>query len=190
MAGRRGQPIDLLIAKGKKHLTNEEKKRRKEYEIKIGQGKFVCPEFVLKDPKALEKWIEIMELYKDVDFVSNGDTGHLARYCKTFSEYYELLDAYQRVSEIHYDCSELTDAIDDIDGDGKRLYSYKVQKALKDLFSINAILTIETAINKKMDMLIKMEDRLFLNPLAKVRNVPKKPEEKKDLLKDQGFGNV
>jgi phage terminase small subunit len=190
MAGRRGQPIDILVAKGKKHLTHEEKKRRKEGEIKLGQNKFICPEFILKDPKAFEKWQEIMELYKDVDFVSNGDTGHLARYCKTFSEYYELLDAYQRVSEIHYDCGELQELIEDTNDKGKYLYSYKVQKALKDLFSINAILTIETAINKKMDMLIKMEDRLFLNPLAKVRNVPKKPGEKKDPLKEQGFGNV
>jgi hypothetical protein len=100
-------------------------------------------------------------------------------YCKTFSEYQELLKAYQRVSEIRYDCSELQELITDTNDEGKYLYSYKVQKALKDLFSINAIMTIETAINKKMDMLLKMEDRLFLNPLAKVKNVPqpKKAEE-------------
>ena len=35
-------------------------------------------------------------------------------------------------------------------------------------------LKLQTAINKKMDMLLKMEDRLFLNPLAKVKNVPRR----------------
>jgi hypothetical protein len=35
-----------------------------------------------------------------------------------------------------------------------------------------------------------MEDRLFLNPLAKVKNVPKKEKPKADPLGDKGFGNV
>ena len=57
----------------------------------------------------------------------------------------------------------------------KSCYSGKVRKQLRDMFSITAILAVEAAINKKMDMMLKMEDRLFLNPLAKVKNVPKKP---------------
>jgi len=185
MAGRRGQPIDLLVQKGKKHLTNEEKKRRKEGEIKIGESKFTCPDFVLKDPKALEKWQEIMELYKDVDFVSNGDTGHLARYCKTFSEYLNLIDRMSRIRDIHEDSDDIDNYINDSDE-----FDNKIKKQLVDMVSTAAMLQIEGAVNKKQDMLIKMEDRLFLNPLAKVRNVPKKPETPKDPLKEQGFGNV
>ena len=46
-------------------------------------------------------------------------------------------------------------------------------KKIDYLLSSDGLLTLESAINKKMDMLIKMEDRLFLNPLAKVKNVPK-----------------
>lgn len=183
MAGRRGQPIDLLVQKGKKHLTNEEKKRRKDGEIKLGKSKFTCPDFVLKDPKALEKWQEIMELYKDVDFVSNGDTGHLARYCKTFSEYLNLIDRMSRIRDINENSDDVDEYIDEHFDD-------RIKKQLMDMVSTSAILQLETAINKKQDMLIKMEDRLFLNPLAKVRNVPKKQEEKKDPLKEQGFGNV
>jgi phage terminase small subunit len=185
MAGRRGQPIDILVAKGKKHLTNEEKKRRKEGEIKIGKNKFICPEFVLKDPQALEKWVEIMKLYKDVDFVSSGDTGHLGRYCKTFSEYLKLLDRMNKIRDISEDSDELENYIGDSDE-----FDYKIKKQLLDIISTDGVLRIETAINKKQDLLIKMEDRMFLNPLAKVRNVPKKEPEKVDPLKDQGFGNV
>lgn len=51
-------------------------------------------------------------------------------------------------------------------------------------------LQLESAINKKMDLLIKMEDRSFLNPLAKVKNIPKKEQEKANPLAAKGFGNV
>lgn len=185
MAGRRGQPIDILVAKGKKHLTNEEKKRRKEGEIKIGKSKFICPEFVLKDPKALEKWTEVMGLYKDVDFVSSGDTGYIARYCKTFSEYLKLIDRISRIKDISEDSCDLEDYINDSDE-----FDNRVKKQLMDMISTDAALRFEAAVNKKQDLLIKMEDRMFLNPLSKVRNVPKKDPVKADPLKDQGFGNV
>ncbi len=188
MPGRHAQPIELLQANGRKHLTKAEIEHRKNSEIKFGDKKLKCPDFVKNDVEAYKKWKEVTKLYKDVDFVASGDAGLLARYCKTYSEYLELLKAYQRVSEIHYDCKELDEYIDDTDEDDKALFSYKVKKQLRDLFSINAVLTIETAINKKMDMLIKMEDRLFLNPLAKVKNVPQKPKEEEAPSKFAKFG--
>jgi len=46
----------------------------------------------------------------------------------------------------------------------------------------------ETAVNKKMDMLIKMQDRLFLNPLAKIKNIPKQKKEEKPVSKFAKFG--
>lgn len=187
--GRNGQPIDILTASGKKHLTKAEIQQRKDSEIKLGASRLKCPDYVKADPVALKKWRELTKDYYKaaadggVDLVKSSDTGILAMYCKTFSEYQELLNAYQRVGNIHYDCSELDDYID-----GAEDFNYKIKKQLRDLFSINAILTIETAINKKMDMLIKMQDRLFLNPLAKVKNVPQKPKESKAPSKFGRFG--
>lgn len=182
--GRPAKPVELHLANGnKRHLTNEEKQRRKDGEIKIGKKKFLCPVFVQNDKFAYEKWKEIIDLYRDVDFVSNGDTGHLARYCKTFSEYLNLIDRMSHIKNISEDSNDIDEYIDEHFDD-------RIKKQLMDMVSTSAILQLETAINKKQDMLIKMEDRLFLNPLAKVRNVPKKPETPKDPLKEQGFGNV
>lgn len=176
--GRNAKPIDLLVAQGKKHLTKAEIEQRKSNEIKLGDKKLKCPDFVKLDIEAYKKWKEIMKIYKEVDFVSSGDIGLLARYCKSFSEYKDLLNNYQTIKEIHYDMKELDEALNGtyIDDENKerQLFSYKVKKQLRDMISINAMLSVETAINKKMDMLIKMEDRLFLNPLSKVKNVPKK----------------
>lgn len=181
MAGRHAKPIELLVVEGKKHLTKAEIESRQKSEIRFGDHKLKCPEFVRGDLNAYKKWKEVTNLYKDVDFVSSGDTGLLARYCKSFSEYQDLLQSYQRIKEIHYDCKELDEALDgeytDDENEDRRLFSYKVKKQLRDMISVNALLSVESAINKKMDMLIKMEDRLFLNPLAKIKNVPKKPNE-------------
>jgi phage terminase small subunit len=192
--GRNAQPIAILKANGRKHLTKAEIDNRQQSEIRLGDNKLKCPDFVKDDVEAYKKWKEVTKLYKDVDFVSSGDIGLLARYCKTFSEYLVLQKSYQRINEIHYDCKELDEAIDgtyaDEDSDKeKALFSYKVKKQLRDLFSIGAILSIETAINKKMDMLIKMEDRLFLNPLAKVKNVPKQEPKKQEDPNGGMFGD-
>jgi len=178
--GRNAQPIELVQANGKKHLTKAEMQERKENEIKLGDKKIACPDFVKSDIEAYKKWKEISKIYKEFDFVSSGDAGLLARYCKTFSEYQDLLSSYQRIKEIHYDSEQLDKALEETYEDEeveKRLFSYKVKKQLRDMISINALLSIETAVNKKMDMLIKMEDRLFLNPLAKVKNIPKPVKE-------------
>lgn len=196
--GKRAQPIDILKANGRKHLTKEEIENRKKSEIKFGESRLKCPDYVKHDPVALKKWRELIKEYKaaaekKIELVKSSDVGILAMYCKTFSEYQTLLKAHQRVSEIHYDCDELNDAIDGSYYDAeseedKALFSYKVKKQLRDLFAISGILAIETAINKKMDMLIKMEDRLFLNPLSKIKNVPKPQKEDAPVSKFAKFG--
>jgi len=185
MAGRNAKPVDLILAEGnKRHLTKAEIEERKSSEIKVGDTKLRCPDYVKTDIEAFKKWKEITKIYKDKDFVSSGDIGMLGRYCKTFSEYQVLLKAYQRTSQIHYDSEKLEEAMDESDD----YFSLKVRRQIKDLFAINGILKIETAINKKMDMLIKMEDRLFLNPLSKVKNVVKDKKEEVVESKWSRFG--
>lgn len=196
MGGRNAQPIDILVAKGKKHFTKAEIEQRKNSQIMLGEKRLKCPEYIKDNPVALKKWRELVKEYKaaaedNIELIKSSDVGILAMYCKTFSEYQLLLQSHQRVSEIHYDCDDLDEAINGTDEEtGDALFSYKVKKQLRDLFAVSGILAIETAINKKMDMLIKMEDRLFLNPLAKVKNVPKKEKEPENPLANKGFGNV
>lgn len=184
--GRNAQPIELLQANGRKHLTKAEIEERKNNEIKLGTKKMTCPDFVKNDVEAYKKWKETLKIYKDFDFVSSGDVGLLARYCKTYSEYLELLKVYQRIKDIHFDCLELDDYLDEFDEEGKARFGYKVKKQIRDIISVNGMLSIETAVNKKMDMLIKMEDRLFLNPLAKVKNVPKQTKEENNISSKWG----
>lgn len=172
MAGRNAQPIDILQATGKKHLTKAEIESRKNSEIKFGESNLTCPAYIKSDKEAYKKWQEVVALYAGFDFVSSGDTGLLGRYCMTFSEYLDLISRRGRIDSISKDCDDVKDYIE-----SSEEFDFRLKKKLLDMVSTSAVLNLDTAINKKMEMLIKMEDRLFLNPLAKLKNVAK-PEEK------------
>lgn len=186
MPGRNAKPVGLHLAEGNPNrLTKAEIERRQKSEIKFGDRTLRCPTFVKDDAVAYAKWREVVKLYAGVDFVASGDVGLLARYCMTWSEYHTLLKSDSRLRQIKFDGDGLDDYIEN-----NEEFSFKAKKQLRDLFNIHAIMAIESAINQKAGMLIKMEDRLFLNPLSKVKNVPKKEEKKEDPLTTAGFGDI
>lgn len=181
MAGRNGKSIGLHLAEGNpSHLTKAEIAQRQEAEVKLGVSdllKLKKPSFVSRDKTANVYWNQLVKEYKlaaeqGIELLSSSDVGMLALYCKTYSEYERLQKAYQRIDNIAADSDPLYKYILEQDD-----FAMKAMAQIAQLISIDGILKIETAINKKMDMLLKMQDRLFLNPLAKVKNVPK-PKEK------------
>lgn len=183
MPGRNAKPVALHLAEGNpNNLTKEQIRQRQESEVKLGVDdlkKLKKPSFVARDKVANKRWNDLIKEYKlaaeqGIELLTSSDVGLLARYCKTFSEYERLLDAYQRIEKIADDTDPLYQYILQQDD-----FVMKAMTQIAQLASIDGILKIETAINKKMDMLIKMEDRLFLNPLAKVKNVPKPKKETK-----------
>lgn len=186
MPGRNAKPIGLHLAEGNRsHLTKEEINQRQDAEVKLGANditKLLAPAYVRKDKVAAATWRQLIKEYKKaadqgVELLTSSDVGLLARYCKTASEYEKLLASYQRVEKIAEDTDKLYDYILEQDE-----FAMKAMTQLAQLASIDGVLKIETAINKKMDQLVKMEDRLFLHPLAKVKNIlqPKeKPKESK-----------
>jgi len=189
--GRNGQPINLLLVKGKKHLTKSEITHRKESQIKIGDQRLKCPQFVKDDATAYEKWREIVKLYKDIDFVSSGDTGHLARYCETFSEYQDLVNRRRKIAAMDdFDLDESEIILEQFENEYGKIRAGKLFEKVEYILSTGGIMAMDKAINGKMTSLVQMEDRLFLNPLAKTKNIPKKEVKKEDPLASKGFGNV
>lgn len=186
MAGRHAKPVALHLAEGNPNrLTKEEIKRRQESEVKLGEqdlSKLKKPSFISKDKVANKLWNDLIKEYKSaaeqgVELLTSSDVGTLALYCKTYSEYEKLLIQYQRIENVTIDehiLDEYISRAEEVDE-----VNYKALRYLSQLATVEGILKIETAINKKMDMLLKLQDRLFLNPLAKVKNIPKKAEPKK-----------
>lgn len=192
--GRHAKPIGLHIAEGNPNrLTRAQIQARKEGEVKLGKTeleKLKPPVFVKEDAVAFTHWKQYMKEYKaaateGVNLLSSSDVGLLAMYCRTYSEYEKLLKQYQKIERISIEdhvfdeyFEELTRKAEDV-GEDLNEYGLRAQKYLSQLASLEGVLKIETAINKKMDMLLKMQDRLFLNPLSKVKNVPKPKEPEK-----------
>ena len=166
MPGRNAKPIDLHIIDGKKHFTKKEIAERKASQIYIGNSSFKKPEELKGREHAERKWIEVVKIYKDagINFVSSSDIGIISRYCLTYQEY---LDAQKILSLLS--------------GDPVSVF-----------LDPDVYIKLQNNVNKKNDILTKLEDRLFLNPLAKIKTVP--PKEVKNPvpteLERKGFGNL
>ncbi|EHM37857.1 P27 family phage terminase small subunit [Anaeroglobus geminatus] len=193
MAGRPAKPIELHLLNGnKRHLTKVEIEQRKKSEVQLGEHKLVCPPYVRHDKNAYKKWKEIAKLYKDIDFVSSADVGLMARYCMAFSEYINLTEHRKVCATIRVDTEngEDTDMLEVLAAKYPVKTAAKMFEKIEYVFSLSGVLAVDKALNAKMTTLVQMEDRLFLNPLAKIRNVPKKEVKQDDPLKDKGFGNI
>jgi phage terminase small subunit len=195
VVGRNAKPIDLIMADGnKRHLTKAEIEHRKNTEIRFGNDKLVCPKHIKNDKIAYAKWKELIRLYKDFDFVASGDIGMLGRYCMAYSEYMDLLERRTMVCQLMPKVDDDENEIIKDQLDAGNVHPKRIQKMIEKyeyILSFSGIISLDKAINAKMDALVKMEDRLFLNPLAKIKNVPKKPpEEEKTELDQNGFGDI
>lgn len=193
MGGRNAKPIELHLLEGNPNrLTKKQIKERKDSEVKLGERKITCPDFVKNDVVALKKWKEILKIYAKSDLVSSADEGLLGRYCKTYSEYQDLLRRRDVLTNMEgFDTEEEEDILEILEDQfGKKQSKDIMINKVLYILSMSGLLAIEKAINSKMDMLIKMEDRLFLNPLAKVKNVPKKEPPKEATPFEREFGNI
>jgi phage terminase small subunit len=165
---RYAKPIEFSIYNNNKgHRTKKVIKERlkSQKEMKIGNNTFKVTQKILDNEVALQKWNELVKLYKDIDFVTSIDIGAIEKYCLSHAEYYKLIECKMELEKKIKDKLKLYHAIDE--------------------------LNLDNNINKKLDMLIKLEDRLFLNPLSRIKSIPKKePEKPKSELEKLGFGNV
>ena len=71
------EPIDLVLAKGKKHLTKAEIKERRNSEIKVPHDKVKPPEYLNKSQK--KQFDEISKGLIDLKIMTNLDCDALAR---------------------------------------------------------------------------------------------------------------
>ena len=93
MAGQK-QPIDLVMAKGKKHLTKEEINTRKSQEISVPFVDIQAPSYLPK--KLQEEFDEIAAKLKSLNIMTELDEDALARYITTKEEYLKIDSLLQK----------------------------------------------------------------------------------------------
>ena len=84
-AGRPRQPIDLIVEKGKKHLTKAEIEKRRKEELKINSDKINPPDYL--NAKQKKEFIKISNILLDVGIMTELDEDCLAHYLIANSNY-------------------------------------------------------------------------------------------------------
>lgn len=82
---RNRQPTDLLLVKGRKHLTKSEIEARKNSEVKANNDKIKAPDYLSKDEK--KEFKNISKELIEIGIMSNLDIDSLSFFIKTRTEY-------------------------------------------------------------------------------------------------------
>ncbi len=94
-AGRKRQPIELIEAKGKKHLTKSEIEQRKKEEIKVNAIDVQPPKYLTgKQKKDFMKYAKIL---LDIGIMTELDEDRLAQYLISMDEYIEYTKKIKRL---------------------------------------------------------------------------------------------
>lgn len=171
MAGRPSKPVQLLKIEGKSHRTKEELEHREKMEKSLYTGTtFKESTAVKEDPIAHKEFLRLKKLYKSIQYVDGLDEQVINRYCMMVSQEKAMQKFIEKMNEDIDRCEDFSD----------RLNLYKtISGATAKLVQVR-------------NMLIKLEDRLFLNPTARIKSIPKTPTEEKknspmaDFLKRRG----
>ena len=87
MAGQR-QPVALVVAKGKKHLTKQEIEARKSIELKVPVGDVEPPDYLPE--KLQEEFRDISDKLIKIEIMTELDVDLLARYLLSKQSYLAL----------------------------------------------------------------------------------------------------
>lgn len=96
--GRPRQPTDLIIAKGKKHLTKEEIEQRKNSEVVANSDNIFAPSHLTKKQK--ERFSYLAEEMLDIHILTNLDVESLARYVTLEEAYIKISKALSKLNVV------------------------------------------------------------------------------------------
>ena len=151
MAGQR-QPIELLLAKGNKHLTKAEIEERKSKEVKANTDNIQSPSYLNK--KLIPHFNYIAEQLTDIGIMTNLD-------CEVLARYVILENQFQQVST----------KLIDLDIDSEDYYKFctlqdkifkQVRQVGNDLgLSISSRCKLVVPSKEKEEVEESLEDKLF-----------------------------
>jgi phage terminase, small subunit, putative, P27 family len=100
------EPIDLIAAKGRKHLTKSEYEERKNSEIIAPSDNVNAPSFLSKNEK--KRFDEIAKQLIELKIMTNLDCDVLARYIRAETEYIKISKQLTKIKFIPDKKSRLT----------------------------------------------------------------------------------
>jgi len=136
MAGQR-QPIELVKAKGKKHLTKAEIEERERTEVKAPADKVTAPPYLTPEQK--KKFKKIVKELRAIDLISNLDVDALARLVIAMDRYVAITEELNRQP---------------------LMLTIQVPSGTKDAAG-NPVMTEKEVVNGEVERLLLIQDRCF-----------------------------
>jgi len=163
-----------------------------EAEITLGEFVFKPTPEVKQHPRALQKWREITRIYKKAEdqigtYLSDTDNGILNRYCIATAEWIDMVNRRRELAAFELPPEDSTEAILMCQEEYNTYRAKKLWCLMEYTVSLSALLKLDSAIDRKLKAILDLEDRIFLNPAAKVRTLPIKRHKKRDPADDLGF---
>lgn len=167
MKGKTPKPAYLQLLEGNKNRrTKKQLKDIAESEIKLGSKKFKASEMIKADSIALKKWNVLIKTYQDydIDFISDSDSGAIEQYCMSYATVARLEKAKAKIIKNNRGAIDILKLTEDI----------------------------QKAIDTQVKIMLPLSDRLFLNPVSKIKGLRKKAEPKVDKTSkyEQQFGEI
>ena len=171
------QPINLILLKGKKHLTKAEIEERRRTEVKAKADKVKPPSYL--SPELKREFKKIANELMRIDLISNLDVDALARYLQSREMYLKVTDELMKRSPV----KEILETIHDDDG---KVLGVQSHEAVSDAYA----------------ELLLMQDKLFKQCRSAASDlgltissrcklvIPKPPEEKPKSEEEQMFGDA
>lgn len=160
MGGRPSKPSSLIKFEKKSHRTKAELEAREKSEKALYSGYAFRETARVKSNKlAHETFTRLKKMYEKIDFVEGLDEAIINRYCLITADVASLEKLIERMEQDIDSCEDYTERI-------------KLYKTIS-----GTLLTLKS----NREMLLKLEDRLFLNPVARIKSIPKQPKEETDI---------
>lgn len=151
--GRNAKPIDLMVLEGKTHLTKEQIANRKAAEIKLKNQVIRADPLVMEDERALKEFNFLKKMYKEIEFIGTLDSHIINQYCLSVAELDDLIFVMSAARE--------------------NMRSPATDERKK---AIGEFLALDTELRLKRAEIVRLSDRLYLNPVARTKNLPKANE--------------
>ncbi len=125
------EPIDLIAAKGRKHLTKQEYEERKNTEVTAPSDNIKAPSFLSKIEK--NKFDEIAKQLIELNIMTNLDCDALARYIEADTEYIKVTKELKKIKFVPDKKSRATAEMQKADQYAQYDYLSKIQtRRIKD----------------------------------------------------------
>lgn len=149
--GRPRQPIDLVIAKGKKHLTKAEIELRKSQEIKVDSDNIEAPPYLPNNLK--DEFNAIAKELKKINIMTNLDVDTLARFVISKAMYLKLTSDIMKDTNLLQDVKVLNNQ--------DKLFKQCRASAMDLGLTISSRCRLVIPTVEKEEKELTIEDRLF-----------------------------